>query len=133
MLVRVLDEFGGTLGIVTMEDILEELVGEIWDEHDEVEEDVQEIGEDLYLVDCSVNLEDFAAQFDLDLESENTTVGGYVMEKFGGVPEVGEVYEDEDLTITVREKDIQRIVKVEVAIHHHEEEEADETEEDTQN
>ena len=114
----VLDEYGGTLGIVTMEDILEELVGEIWDEHDEVEEDFQEIGEDLYMVDCSVNLDEVAEKFDMEIESESGTLSGYVMEKFGGIPEEGDVYEDEDLTITVRERDVQRITKVEISVHH---------------
>ena len=117
----ILDEYGGTLGIVTMEDILEELVGEIWDEHDEVEEDFEELGEDRYLVDCSVNLEEFAEKFDMDIESESGTLSGFVMEKFGGVPEEGEVYSDENMTIIVQEKDVQRITKVEVEIHHSEE------------
>ena len=118
----ILDEYGGTLGIVTMEDILEELVGEIWDEHDEVEEDFEEIGEDKYIVDCSVNLDDVAEKFDMEIESESGTLAGFVMEKFGGIPEEGEVYSDESMTITVQEKDVQRIMKVEIEIHHPEEE-----------
>ena len=112
----VLDEYGGTLGIVTMEDILEELVGEIWDEHDEVEEEIQEIGENTYLVDCSTNLDDFCDQFDLDLETESGTLAGYVMEKFGGLPEVGQNHTDEDMSITIREMDVQRIISAEVTI-----------------
>ncbi len=122
----ILDEYGGTLGIVTMEDILEELVGEIWDEHDEVEEDFEELGEDRYLVDCSVNLDDVAEKFDMEIESESGTLAGFVMEKFGGIPEEGEVYTDDNMTITVQEKDVQRIMKVEIEIHHPEEDAEDE-------
>ena len=125
----VLDEYGGTLGIVTMEDILEELVGEIWDEHDEVEEEIQEIGENTYLVDCSTNLDDFCDQFDLDLETESGTLAGYVMEKFGGLPEVGQNYTDEDMSITIREMDVQRIISAEVTIFP-KKKEGDEEEED---
>ncbi len=118
----VLDEYGGTLGIVTMEDILEELVGDIWDEHDEVEEDfLQELSENTYLVDCSVSLEDFAERLDLEIESESDTLGGYVMEKFGSIPEVGETYSDEEITITVREKDGLRLSSVELTLHREQE------------
>ncbi len=125
----VLDEYGGTLGIVTMEDILEELVGDIWDEHDEVEEDfLQELGENTYLLDCSVSLEDFAERLDLDIESESDTLGGYVMEKFGSIPEVGEIYSDDEITITVREKDGLRLSLVELTLHAKPAEETDEKE-----
>ena len=109
-----------------MEDILEELVGEIWDEHDEVEEDFEELGEDHYLVDCSVNLDDVEEKFDMEIESESGTLAGFVMEKFGGIPEEGEVYTDENMTITVQEKDVQRIMKVEIEIHRPEEDSEDE-------
>ena len=112
----VLDEYGGTLGIVTMEDILEELVGEIWDEHDEVEEEIQEIGENTYLVDGSTNLDDMSERFDVELETESGTLASYVMEKFGGVPEVGQNYTDENMSITIREMDVQRIISAEITV-----------------
>lgn len=121
----VLDEYGGTLGIVTMEDILEELVGEIWDEHDEVEEEIQEIGENTYLVDGSTNLDDFCDEVDLELETESGTLAGYVMEKFGGLPEEGQTYTDENMSITVREMDVQRIISAEITVFHRDDEEED--------
>ncbi len=116
----VLDEYGGTQGIVTMEDILEELVGEIWDEHDEVEEEeesIKLIAENTYLIDCTTELEDLTERLSLTVDSESETVGGFVMEKFGTVPEVGETYTDEDITITVREAESQRITTVEIVRH----------------
>ena len=105
----VVDDFGGTLGIVTMEDILEELVGEIWDEHDEVEEDFEKLGEDVYRVDCSVNLEDFMDFFGVRLESDSVSVGGWVMERLNRVPVRGEVFAAGGLEITVSELNAHRV------------------------
>ena len=105
----VVDDFGGTLGIVTMEDILEELVGEIWDEHDEVEEDFEKLGEGVYRVDCSVNLEDFMDFFGVRLESDSVSVGGWVMERLNRVPVRGEVFTADGLEITVSELNAHRV------------------------
>ena len=98
-----MDDFGGTLGIVTMEDILEELVGEIWDEHDEVEEDFEKLGESTYRVDCSVSLEDFMEFFDMKLESDSVSVGGWVMEQLNRVPVKGDSFHVQHLEVTVSE------------------------------
>ncbi len=105
----VVDDFGGTLGIVTMEDILEELVGEIWDEHDEVEEKFVKLGENMYRVDCSVNLEDFMEFFDIKLESDSISVGGWVMEQLNRVPVKGESFHVQHLEITVSELNVHRV------------------------
>ena len=110
----VLDEYGGTLGIVTMEDILEELVGEIWDEHDEVVEDFKEIEDGKYRVDCSVNLDDFSQFFSVHIESEAVSLGGLVMELHEDLPNVGDAIVCEGLEITVAEMDSHRVVAAEV-------------------
>ena len=110
----VIDEYGGTLGIVTMEDILEELVGEIWDEHDEVQESFKTLSENTYLADCMVNLDEFADCFDVEIESESVSLGGWVMEQLGGIPEVGENFTYENLHITVTELDAHRVSYVTV-------------------
>ncbi len=111
----VLDEYGGTLGIVTMEDILEELVGEIWDEHDEVVENYHDLGDGKYRVDCSVNLDDFSEFFSVEIESEAVSLGGLVMELHEDLPEVGDVVVYRGLEIEVVEMDSHRVVYVDVA------------------
>ncbi len=112
----VLDEYGGTLGIVTLEDILEELVGEIWDEHDEVTEEYTSIGENLWLIDCLENLDDFAKQYDLNIESESISVGGWVMEQMGKIPDVGDSFEYDNVSVTVTELDGQRVSQIKMQI-----------------
>ena len=110
----VVDDFGGTLGIVTMEDILEELVGEIWDEHDEVEEDFEKLDENTYRVDCSVSLEDFMEFFDVKLESDSVSVGGWVMEQLNRVPVKGDSFAVQNLEITVSGLSAHRVSSVTV-------------------
>ncbi len=111
----VVDEYGGTAGLVTMEDILEELVGEIWDEHDEVVEDVVEEAENTFLVQGTVILDDFFEIVDIEEEeSDADTVSGWIMEKLGHIPEENESFEYNGLKITITETQNRRIVEVKI-------------------
>ena len=120
----VVDEYGGTLGIVTMEDILEELVGEIWDEHDEVEEEFVELSETEFSVDGSFNLEDFCQKFDIEIEeTDSISVGGWAMEMLGKVPDKDDTFSFENLVLTVSEVDSHRVTRIRVEITEPEENE----------
>ena len=97
------DEYGGTLGIVTMEDILEELVGEIWDEHDAVVESYKKLSEDTYRIDCTLSIDDLCQFYDIELETDSIVIGGWVMEMLGKIPEQGDTFTYDRLTVTVAE------------------------------
>lgn len=110
----VLDEYGGTYGIVTMEDILEEIVGEIWDEHDEVVESIKCCGKDTYIVNASMDLDDFCEYFGIETASESTSLSGWIMEQTEKIPEGGETFVYNNLTITVGKVDNHRITEAKV-------------------
>ena len=125
------DEFGGTVGIVTMEDILEELVGEIYDEHDEVDEKIHMEAVGVYRVDCSAELDDLFELFELDPDEDEelesvSTVGGWVMEMAEAIPEEGSVFVYKNLSVRVTSVDPPRVLEVEITVLPEEEEEKDE-------
>lgn len=97
----VVDEYGGTCGIVTMEDILEELVGEIWDEHDEEETPISKSTDGTYLVDAEMSFDDFADYFGLKSDSDMASVSGWVMEQFGRLPDSGASFDFEGLHVQI--------------------------------
>ena len=112
----VTDEYGGTLGIVTMEDLLEEIVGEIWDEDEEIEHNYYKIGKGEFLVNGDMELEDMLGLFDMDedsLECDSVTVGGYVLEHAGTIPHKRDNIEADGFSkFTVMEVKDQRILRV---------------------
>lgn len=114
----VIDEFGGTEGIVTLEDILEELVGEIWDEHDEVQVDIEKAGDSQYYVDAGTNIDDVFEFFGIQ-PGENldvTTVNGWVMKNTDKIPDVGDSFDYENLHIEVVSVEGRRAHKVKITV-----------------
>jgi len=110
----VVDEYGGTEGIVTLEDILEELVGEIWDEHDEVIETFQKQDDGSYLIACSANLDDMYDLFQIKGSSDAATVSGWVIENVERLPVVGDHFVAENLDVTVTKVEHRRVLEIQV-------------------
>ncbi|MEH7444094.1 hemolysin family protein [Bacillus sp. JJ1122] len=111
----VVDEFGGTSGLITLEDILEELVGEIWDEHDEKINIMTKIDENTYEFDAQFDLDDFAELFNVPMpETTYHNLGGWIFETLESIPENGDTFDYENLKIIVQEVESHRIRKIKV-------------------
>lgn len=113
----VIDEFGGTEGIVTLEDILEELVGEIWDEHDEVENDIEQIGKNEYIVLGGMSIDDFYNFFEIyEEEKDISTVNGWIMKNTDKIPEVGDTFKQGNLVAEVMTVDGKRAEEIKITV-----------------
>lgn len=110
----VADEYGGTAGIVTMEDILEELVGEIWDEHDEVEQTIRHSDENTYIISGSADIQDLFEILDIDEETEASTVNGWISEHLERLPLVGDSFPCNGWMISVKKLDGQIVDELEL-------------------
>ena len=115
----VTDEYGGVMGLLTMEDVLEQLVGDIWDESDVVEPEITEISDGLFEIDGDMRIEDFFDEVDFDykdFDDDNATIGGFVTELLGRYAEVGDTTTYENLVFTAWEVEKMRIVKLKVEV-----------------
>lgn len=127
----VVDEFGSTAGVITLEDILEEIVGEIWDEHDEIVEEIKEVGEKEYIVSGKANLSKLLSILEMDMECESLTVNGWAMTALGRIPELGDEFESDGLSATVLEmngRTIENLRIVDIRLSPEEEEEREKEE-----
>ena len=116
----VTDEYGGTAGIITLEDIIEELVGEIWDEHDVVKEYYTEINENSFLVKCDCDIDDMMERFGVDMDDEEyeyITVSGWLIDQLDGIPVVGQELDYKNLHIHVTKADQRKVYEIQVDIH----------------
>lgn len=113
-MVIVVDEYGGTEGLVTLEDIVEELVGEIWDEHDEVIEEFKKQEDGSYLISCNADLTDLFDLFSIKGDCDANTVSGWVMEQIGRIPEPGDHFVADGLDVMVNKVDHRRVLEIRV-------------------
>ncbi|MBQ2455868.1 MAG: CBS domain-containing protein, partial [Firmicutes bacterium] len=119
-LVFVTDEYGGIMGMLTMEDVMEQLVGEIWDEKDVIDEEFVELSDDEFEVDGDMRIYDFFMEMDMDdrdFEDDNATLGGWAIEMLGGYPKVGDSFDYKNLTLTVKEVEGLRVTSLLVKEH----------------
>ena len=114
----VVDEFGGTMGIVTMEDIIEELIGDVFDEHDEISEDYKQLEDGSYIVQCSTELDNFFEKFEIEVDSDEDmpqTLNGFIMKELETFPHVGDVIFYQGLRIEIKKIGPKRIEEAHVS------------------
>ena len=115
----VTDDYGGTVGMVTMEDLLEELVGDIWDEDEEIIRDFVRIDSQHFLISGDLTIRELFDHLDLpfsNLESNHTSCGGWALEALGHIPQAGEAFQFKNMTLTIQEMDDQRVKKLSVYV-----------------
>ena len=113
------DEYGGVMGLLTMEDVLDQLVGDIWDESDIVEPEITEISDGLFEIDGDMRIEDFFDEVDFDdkdFDDDNSTIGGFVTELLGRYADIGDTVTYENIVFTVWEVEKMRITKLKVEV-----------------
>lgn len=121
----VVDEYGGTMGIVTMEDIIEELIGDVFDEHDEEEtSDFKQIDETTYLVKCSAELDDFFEKFGIEAPDDEDlpqTVNGFVLKELESIPQKGDMFQHRNLRVEITKIGQKRVEEIKVTVLENEE------------
>ena len=114
----VLDEYGGTLGLITMEDILEELVGEIYDEHDEIINYFKDLNEDTCIVDGNAPITELFEKFGLEKDEnlDANTLSGLIIELLGIIPHAGYQFEYKNLSIEVLKSTVKRVLQAKISV-----------------
>ena len=116
----VTDEYGGTMGLLTMEDILEQIVGDIWDETDEIKDELVKVSDDTYECDGDMRIYDLFDELEIDdedFDDDNATVGGWAIEQLGGYPAKGDTFDFENLTVTVKQIQNLRVTRLTIQVH----------------